>query len=314
LLAELGRAVEEAGRHRVLEQLALKVQTFKAKAGPPGLLPLWQTAAALDGLVAQFTHQINTVTPSTLRTVASAVDLLDELCGRTCRSNLPSLASIRLLVVDDDLISRRAISFALKRAFNQPDLAESGQEALPLAEKQRYDMIFLDVQMPGMDGFELCSEIHRTTANRATPVVFVTCHSDFESRTKSIVSGGADLIAKPFLSFELTLKTLVCVLRARLREDQARNNHCHDLSASTPPAPTRAPAARQNETTAIIPPLNHKSAAAAQVKRKAKKGGREKSEVGGKQPASRSGVRLFGAEQRSGNRWRFRQRLGCERL
>jgi CheY-like chemotaxis protein len=51
-----------------------------------------------------------------------------------------------------------------------------------------YDAIFLDVQMPGMDGFETCTKIHGTELNRETPVVFVTCQSDFDARAKSTLS------------------------------------------------------------------------------------------------------------------------------
>jgi DNA-binding response OmpR family regulator len=78
-----------------------------------------------------------------------------------------------------------------------------------------YDVIFLDVEMPGMDGFEVCSRIRTTVANRTTPVVFVTRHSDFGSRAKSSLSGGRDLIGKPFLTFELALKALTIVIQRR---------------------------------------------------------------------------------------------------
>jgi CheY-like chemotaxis protein len=221
MLPELSRSAVNGERQGLLDELADEVQMLHGRADVPELLTFWQITAALEGLLRQFIRQKNTITPSTLRTVASALDLLGELCQRGWTADSAALPAARLLVVDDDLISRRAVSFALKRAFNQPDLAENGDAALSLAEKQRYDMIFLDVQMPGLDGYEVCSKIHATAANRSTPVVFVTCHSDFQDRTKAIVSGGNDLIAKPFLSFELTLKALVSILRARLQEGKS---------------------------------------------------------------------------------------------
>src|SRR5207302_5414322 len=91
-----------------------------------------------------------------------------------------------------------------------------GPAALVLAKRQNYDVIFLDVEMPGMDGFEVCSKIHETDLNGKTPVVFVTRHSDFGSRTKSALTGGLDLIAKPFLAFEITVKALTLIFRCRL--------------------------------------------------------------------------------------------------
>ena len=114
------------------------------------------------------------------------------------------------------LFARLAVSSALKQAFSAPDHAETGEEALVLVEKQAYDIIFLDVEMPGMNGFEVCAEIRRTKLNADTPVVFVTVHSDFETRAKAVESSGQDFIAKPFLPSELTLKALTILLRRRM--------------------------------------------------------------------------------------------------
>ena len=80
---------------------------------------------------------------------------------------------LKFLVVDDDMISSQALSLSLKKAFSQPDLAVDGETALAQATQQAYDVIFLDVVMPGMDGFEICSKIRDTVPNRTTPVVFV---------------------------------------------------------------------------------------------------------------------------------------------
>jgi CheY-like chemotaxis protein len=174
-------------------------------------------ASALEGLVKQLTNKVGNVNPSTLRTVAGAVDLLDDLCKPGVKANLLTSPPLRLLAVDDDAICRQAVSLALKKALNKPDLAENGDMALILASQHAYDVIFLDVQMPGMDGFELCSKIHETLLNRSTPVVFVTSQGDFDARAQSILSGGSDLMAKPFLTFEITVKALTFILRGRLQ-------------------------------------------------------------------------------------------------
>jgi CheY-like chemotaxis protein len=216
LLQEIGRAPNEASRHRSLADLHREIREMKGGAGLSELLPVWQMASALEGLVKQLTSRGDNVNPSTLRTVAGAVDLLDDLCQPGVRADLLTNPPLRLLAVDDDLISRKAVSLALKKALNQPDLAENGEAALALATERAYDVIFLDVQMPGMDGFELCSRIHQTAPNRATPVVFVTCQSDFDARAQSVLSGGSDLMAKPFLTFEITVKALTLILQGRL--------------------------------------------------------------------------------------------------
>ena len=73
-----------------------------------------------------------------------------------------------------------------------------------------------NVDMPGMNGFELCTKLRTLPAHKKTPVVFVTSLKHFESRASSTMSGGNDFIAKPFLFIELAVKALVYVLRGRL--------------------------------------------------------------------------------------------------
>jgi DNA-binding response OmpR family regulator len=70
--------------------------------------------------------------------------------------------------------------------------------------------------MPGMNGFELCTKLRTLPSYKKTPVVFVTSLTDFESRASSMMSGGNDFIAKPFLFIELATKALVYVLRGKL--------------------------------------------------------------------------------------------------
>jgi len=216
LIQEITRGPEQRTRQKLLTTLAEKIHEIKCMAGLREVLPVWQLGAALEGLVKQLADKDRNVTPSTLRTVASAVDLLEALSVPGINPNLMSDPPIRFLAVDDDALSRHAVSFALKKAFNKPDLAENGEAALALVSHIKYDAIFLDVQMPRMNGFETCSKIHAIELNRTTPVVFVTCQSDFDARAKSTLSGGIDLIGKPFLTFEITVKALTLALRGRL--------------------------------------------------------------------------------------------------
>jgi CheY-like chemotaxis protein len=216
LIQEITRAIDEEARQKLLVGLCEKIGDLKSAAGLQEVLPVWQLAAALEGLAKQLSDKDRNVTASTLRTVASAVDLLEALSIPGVKSDLASNPPLRLLAVDDDALSRHAVSFSLKKTLNKPDLAENGEAAMALVSHIRYDAIFLDVQMPGMDGFETCTKIHGTELNRSTPVVFVTCQSDFDARAKSTLSGGMDLIGKPFLTFEITVKALTLALRGRL--------------------------------------------------------------------------------------------------
>lgn len=237
-LPEINRAPGDAARTRILLEFFHLVRLLKENSRLPALLPFWQMTFALEGLLKQLSSKASNITPSALRTLAGAVDLLEGLCARSLNPHIATEPPVRLLAVDDDAVSRRAISFALKKAFHEPDLAPDGQAGLALAARQAYDVIFLDVEMPGMDGFELCSKIHQTGLNRTTPVVFVTGHSDFGSRAKSTLSGGHDLIAKPFLAFEITVKALTLVMRARLSNGGAGARSGKE--AAVPPAQVEA--------------------------------------------------------------------------
>jgi CheY-like chemotaxis protein len=217
LLDDISQESSDLVRQKLLARLRSEMSSLKGEAGFPEVLPIWQVASALEGLLKQLTEKLRSVTLSTLRTVAGGVDLLDDLCVRGLIPDLLTKRPFRFLVVDDDLISRQAMSLALKKAFGQPDIAVDGEAALIQADKQAYDVIFLDVRLPGMDGFELCTKIRDIVLNRTTPVVFVTGQSDFDARAKSTLSGGNDLMGKPFLIFEITVKALTLALQGRLQ-------------------------------------------------------------------------------------------------
>lgn len=231
LLEEIVGAASPAEQHEKVQALYAEMGRLRGAAGLPELLTIWQLASAVEGLLQQMANQLVNVTGSTLRTVAGGVALLDDLCVPGTPSNLLAARPLKFLAVDDDLISRNALATALKRAFAPPDVADNAPAALALLVKQTYDVIFLDVQMPGMDGFELCTRIHQTDANQTTPVVFVTFQSDFQSRAESARHGGADLIGKPFLTFEIVVKALTLAVRGRLRATESGA-----VAAETPPA------------------------------------------------------------------------------
>jgi len=180
--------------------------------------PAYQMSAALEGLFRKLLQNPRHSTPSALATVATAVDLLNDLCVPGMKADLAINPPIHMLVVDDDLLARRVIVAALQTAFNKAESVESGEAALALTLEKPFDVIFLDVVMPGMDGFEVCSKIRDTAPNRATPVVFVTGHSDFDTRAQMSRNGGNDLMGKPFLTSEITVKALTFALRGRLQQ------------------------------------------------------------------------------------------------
>jgi CheY-like chemotaxis protein len=221
LVQELTAATKEEEKQSAIARLMEEVEVFKTAAQAPEWLPAWKVASALEAMLKQLAGKPHSLNPSTLRTTAAAVDLIHTLSQPGIRPDLVTEPPVRVLAVDDDRISRHAISFTLKQTLNLPELADNGVTGLKLATQNAYDAIFLDVQMPDLNGFELCARIRETELNGQTPVVFVTCHNDFSARAKSTAAGGQDLIGKPFLTFEMGLKALTLVLQRRLNKTEA---------------------------------------------------------------------------------------------
>jgi CheY-like chemotaxis protein len=209
-------AEDENARWKIIAAMYLSLLALARSLENSELHPAFQMCSALAGLLKKLQENPKTATPSTLHTVTNAVDLLDDLCVAGVRPDLADNPRVNILVVDDDPLTRRAISVALQTSFLKPDNAEDGESALTLAAEIPYDVIFMDVQMPGIDGFTACAKIHETIPNRTTPVVFVTSHTDAASREKSTASGGRDFVTKPFIFVEITVKALTFALRNRL--------------------------------------------------------------------------------------------------
>jgi DNA-binding response OmpR family regulator len=214
-----------------VEQLYRKVRAFSSNAGMAGLSSLGKISSAVEALVKHLLEKPQDVTPSTLRTTAQALDLFSGLMRPGLPADLLDKPPIEILVVDDEALSQRAIVFALEKAFLKPTAVEDAQSAIAKAKTSRFDLIFLDVNLPGMDGFALSEALRQEGPNKTTPFIFVTGTTDFKTRTQSALCGGADFIAKPFVFIELTVKALTCVLRRRL--ESVNENPIASTAAST---------------------------------------------------------------------------------
>jgi diguanylate cyclase (GGDEF)-like protein len=102
----------------------------------------------------------------------------------------------RLLVVDDQPINIQVMNQIFAADF-QVFMATSGAQALTICQNNPPDLILLDVVMPGMDGFEVCTRLQGDEATRNIPVIFVTAHSDAAQETRGLETGAVDFISKP---------------------------------------------------------------------------------------------------------------------
>jgi CheY-like chemotaxis protein len=203
----------EDSRRTELSKMHRQVRWLAASASPLGFRKIAHMANALEALLIQLHAKPKKITPSVIRTVAQAIDTLASLFDQATNPQTEGLVPPKILVVDDEIISRETICSALGQADLHAVSLDDSLAAQHLLEQEQFDLIFLDVEMPGESGLDLCMNIREMPTNRATPVVFVTAHSDFGSRAQSTLSGGNDFIAKPFLLVELAVKALTWLFK-----------------------------------------------------------------------------------------------------
>lgn len=105
---------------------------------------------------------------------------------------------LRVLAVDDNIANLKLISAMLSEQVRQVDIGGDGQQALDLAMHHRYDIIFMDIQMPVMDGIQATQEIRASDGpNKTTPIVAVTAHAIEGEREHLLRQGMNDYLSKP---------------------------------------------------------------------------------------------------------------------
>ena len=196
-----------------LNNLYQRVHFLTARAGLAGCAKSALLASAFEALLFEIVFKPANVTSSVLQTIAQAVDCLGRLFqnGDTGTAGLNLKA--RVLIVDDDAVCNYAMVAALKRAQFEPVSVEDPTVAVQMVQATRYDLILLDINMPVMNGFELCETLRRMPQYKETPVIFITGNGDFQNRAQGILSGGNDLITKPTSPLELVLKTTMHLLQ-----------------------------------------------------------------------------------------------------
>ncbi len=121
----------------------------------------------------------------------------------------------KILIVDDDNENRSVICEIVGGGQYQPIGVSSGREALQVAVREQPDLVLLDVNMPEMNGFEVCKRLRGQPATRQIPVIMLTTVSNTDSKIEGLSLGADDYITKPFHS-----KELIARITARLRRGE----------------------------------------------------------------------------------------------
>jgi CheY-like chemotaxis protein len=109
-----------------------------------------------------------------------------------------STAMPRILCVDDSALNLALFETVLVLSGYKVVLTESGKEALEIINRQKIDLVLLDVNMPGLSGFEVCKKIKDDERHKNIPVMLVTGETSKEDHLKGFESGAEDFLEKPF--------------------------------------------------------------------------------------------------------------------
>jgi signal transduction histidine kinase len=123
-----------------------------------------------------------------------------------------------LLVVDDDLMNRKMLARSLEKEGHTVETAESGAKALDMLRSESFDVVLLDLLMPGMDGSQVLAAIKGDRALRHIPVIMVSAQDELDSVVKCIEMGAEDYLPKPFNPVLLKARLSASLEKKKLRD------------------------------------------------------------------------------------------------
>lgn len=129
-----------------------------------------------------------------------------------------------ILIVDDNPTNLTVLSQALKAEGLRVRAAADGESAIELAQKKLPALILLDIQMPGIDGFETCRRLKADTTTAIVPIIFTTALADTENKVKGLSVGAVDYITKPFEASEVIARVNVHLQLRYLSQELASKN------------------------------------------------------------------------------------------
>ncbi len=133
------------------------------------------------------------------------------------------MPSIKLLIVEDDATSQLMLKGMLKEHTLM--IVDSGEVGIEAAQEAP-DLIILDINLPGIDGYETCRQLRKIEQTRATPIIFLSSYTALEDRLKAYGAGGNDYINKPFDATELHTKIKLYSAQQQASQELANS---HDM-------------------------------------------------------------------------------------
>lgn len=141
--------------------------------------------------------EMNYIPELTIGRTSDELDLPQDFLEKIADTDLNKQHSFTAMVVDDSQPVRKQLEIQLKMLGAKVVLAESGEQALELSRNQQYDIVFLDVIMPGIDGYKVCKSLKKDARHKNTPIIMLTGKSSPFDKVKGTLSGCDTYLTKP---------------------------------------------------------------------------------------------------------------------
>lgn len=134
---------------------------------------------------------------------------------------LDQLSKIKVMVIDDSNTIRRSAEIFLKSSGCQVILAEDGFDALAKISNEHPDLIFVDIMMPRLDGYQTCSLIKRNARYKTTPVIMLSSKDGLFDRARGRMVGSDQYLTKPFTQETLLDAVQIYAAHSRVNQQEA---------------------------------------------------------------------------------------------
>jgi CheY-like chemotaxis protein len=196
-------------------QLSTYSSALTESASRLGDHPISRLGLAIEGLLQDLAGRPEAPEAAHIRTLTHATDLIARLLEPGQMDQDHMMPHPRVLAVDDDADLLQTLTASLELAHLPTTTCVDSSSAQALVANSDFDLLLLDVSLPGLDGPALCGQIRENDRYRKTPVIFLTGSNSLDHRAQASLSGGNDYLPKPFNTAELTVKAETWIWKSR---------------------------------------------------------------------------------------------------
>jgi adenylate cyclase len=181
------------------------------------LIDLGKVLDLADRLLGEVDRMVEVVAAPPVEIVGNVLQTIKPLGDSEVAD--PSSVASRILVVDDNASNRDLLSRRLQREGYRVTSAEGGAAALAMIAAEGFDLVLLDLMMPGMSGFEVLSRLKADGGTRHIPVIMISALDELDSTVRCIEAGAEDYLPKPFNPILLRARIGACLQKKRLLDE-----------------------------------------------------------------------------------------------